>query len=270
MAKKQRVLKTTHQASAAVTRQAMEQKAPAGFFFLFLMTAMLLSLASATLVRNTVYQSGMSLWKNITETSPQKRRAHENYGQALSTAGRLQEALEQFNTVLALPDDGSVPLRDLYREIGVVQFRLGSLDAAVDAWRKGLRFADGDPGLLNNLSVAYMQQQRYDDAAASAEAALKNNPMMPQLLNTLGQVSMIKKEYGKAQKYFLDAINSDPDSPTYYSNAAMAYAQTGGFDEAYRYMGMSAARTADPLQRQRAQAFMDQMKKMPGQSKKIQ
>ncbi len=270
MAKKQRVLKTTHNTNAAVTLQAMGQKAPAGFFFLFLISAMLLSLAYATWARNTVYQSGMSLWKNITETSPQKRRAHENYGQALSTAGRLQEALEQFNTVLALPDDGSVPLRDLYREIGVVQFRMGSFDAAAEAWRKGLLYADGDPGLLNNLSVVYMQQQRYDEAAASAEAALKNNPLMPQLLNTLGQVSMIKKEYDKALKYFLRAIDSDPDSPTYYSNAAMAYAQTGRYDEAHQYMSMSAARTSNPAQRQRTQAFMDQMKKMPGQGKKTQ
>jgi len=47
-----------------------------------------------------------------------KRRPHENYGQALSTAGLLDEALKQFKTVLALPDDGSVPMRDVQREIG--------------------------------------------------------------------------------------------------------------------------------------------------------
>jgi tetratricopeptide (TPR) repeat protein len=151
---------------------------------------------------------------------PNKRRAHENYGWHF-TAGHLQEALAQFNTVLALKTT-KCSLRDLYRVFGVVHFRLGSLDAAVDAWQKGLLYADGDPGLLNNLSVAYMQQERYDEAAASAEAALRANPRMPQLLNTLGQVSMIKKEYDKAANYFLEAIVSDPDTPTYYSNAAMA------------------------------------------------
>jgi tetratricopeptide (TPR) repeat protein len=268
MAKKQMVLKIKNSNTAAIPRKAVEFETPSGIFSLLLIAAILISLVTASLARNNVYRSTMSLWKNITETSPKKRRAHENYGQALSTAGFLKEALEQFNTVLALKDDGSVPLRDLYREIGVVHFRMGSLDAAVDAWQKGLLYADGDPGLLNNLSVAYMQQQRYDEAAASAEAALKVDPRMPQLLNTLGQVSMIKREYDKAAKYFLEAINSDPDSPTYYANAAMALAQTGRYDLAYQNMSISAARMPDPQQRQKAQAFMDQMKKLSARSAK--
>ncbi len=260
MAKKQMVLKKKNRDTVAMPRKVMERETPPGIFSLLLIAAVLISLVITTLARNDVYRSTLSLWKNITETSPSKRRAHENYGQALSTAGRLQEALEQFNTVLALEDDGSVPLRDLYREIGVVQFRLESLDAAVEAWQKGLLYAVGDPGLLNNLSVAYMQQKRYDEAAASAEEALKANPQMPQLLNTLGQVSMIKKEYDKAAKYFLDAAHADPDSPSYYANAAMALAQTGKYDLAYQNMSMAEARMAYPQQRQNAQAFMAQMK----------
>jgi len=268
MAKKQKVLRKKESNTAVMTRKTMELETQSGIFSLLLIAAILISLVTATLARNNVYRSTMSLWKNITETSPQKRRAHENYGQALSTAGFLREALEQFNTVLALKDDGSVPLRDLYREIGVVHFRLGSLDAAVEAWQKGLLYADGDPGLLNNLSVAYMQQQRYDEAAASAEAALRNSPQMPQLLNTLGQVSMIKKEYEKAVKYFLAAINSDPDSPTYYANAATALAQTGRYDLAYQNMSMFLTRMSDPEQQQRAQVFMDQMKKLSARGAK--
>jgi len=268
MVKKQKGIKKNSSNTAAMPGKAMELETPPGIFSLLLISAILISLVTASFARNNVYRSTLSLWKNITETSPNKRRAHENYGQALSTAGRLQEALEQFNTVLALKDDGSVPLRDLYREIGVVHFRLGSLDAAVDAWQKGLHYADGDAGLLNNLSVAYMQQERYDEAVASAQAALKANPRMPQLLNTLGQVSMIKKEYEKAANYFLEAIISDPDTPTYYSNAAMALAQTGKYDLAYKNMSMYAARIPDPRQKQNAQGFMDQMKKLSARSAK--
>ena len=268
MAKKQKVIRKDSSNAAAMPRNTMELETPPGIFSLLLISAILISLVAASFARNNVYRSTLSLWKNITETSPNKRRAHENYGQALSTAGYLHEALEQFNTVLALKDDGSVPLRDLYREIGVVHFRLGSLDKAVEAWKKGLLYADGDPGLLNNLSVAYMQQERYDEAAASAQAALRANPRMPQLLNTLGQVSMIKKEYEKAANYFLEAIISDPDTPTYYSNAAMALAQTGRYDLAYKNMSMYAARISDPRQRQNAQGFMDQMKKLSARSAK--
>ena len=64
------------------------------------------------------------------------------------------EALRQFQTVMSLQDDGSVPLRDLYREIGVVYFRLEQYDDAIATWQTGLRFAPNDPSLLNNLSIA--------------------------------------------------------------------------------------------------------------------
>ena len=95
------------------------------------------------------------------------------------------------------------------------------------------------------------------------------NPAMPQLLNTLGQVSMIRREYDKAANYFLRAIHSDPDSPTYYSNAATALAQTGKYDLAYQNMSMAAARmSADPQQQQKAWEFMEQMKKQSGRNAK--
>ncbi len=266
MEKNQIAFKKKHSATAAVPRIAMERETPRGIFSLSLIAAVIISLVTATLARNDVYRSTISLWKNITETSPSKGRAHENYGQALSTAGRLQEALEQFNMALALQDDGSISLRDLYREIGVVHFQLGSLDEAVSAWRKGLVYAPGDPELMTNLSLAFMRQQRYEEAAAYAEAALRANPAIPQLLNALGRLSMIQREYGKAAKYFLDAVNADPDSPTYYANAASALEQTGKYDLAYKNMSMAAARMADPLQRQNALAFMARMKKFSSRS----
>src|SRR5512137_159894 len=57
----------------------------------------------STFRRNSIYQTPVTLWKSAVESAPDKRRTHENYGQALSTAGMLQEALQQFKTVLALP-----------------------------------------------------------------------------------------------------------------------------------------------------------------------
>jgi len=263
MANKKKIsVKNRNSNTTVMPQKPIQQEKAPGMISLLLIGVLLFSLVTASRTRNMVYQSTMFLWKNITETSPKKRRAHENYGQALSTAGLLQEALAQFNAVLALEDDGSVPMRDLYREIGVVHFRLGSLDAAVEAWKKGLHYAPNDPGILNNLAVAYKNQQRYDEAVASAEAALKIDQRMPQLQNTLGEVFMLKNEYDKAAKYFLAAIQTDPDSPTYYFNAAKALALTGKFDLAYQYMNLSAARMADPQQRQTAQSFMDQMKKL--------
>jgi tetratricopeptide (TPR) repeat protein len=200
----------------------------------------------ATYMRNSIYRTHVTLWHDITKRSPDKRRAHENYGQALSTAGAnaksmneamqyYREALQQFKTVQALKDDGSVPLRDLYREIGVVYFRMGLFDDAITAWQTGLRYAPNDPSLSNNLSIALMQIGRFDEAAVLAQTALARDPRMPQALNTMAQLYMAKKNYDKAIEYFLKALDSEPDVPSRYWNVALALSQVKKYDLALKY-----------------------------------
>jgi len=217
--------------------------------------------------RNGIYQTYVTLWKSVSESAPNKRRAHENYGQALSTQGSLSRnpeeakrlydmALKEFNTVMSLRDDGSVPLRDLYREIGVVYFRLGEIDQSITAWETGLRHAPYDPSLLNNLSIALMQKGRFDEAAAHAMNALAGDPNMPQALNTLGQVYMAKHEYDKAVEYFLKAIEREPDVPARYWNVALAYDQARKFDLAIQYAKKYQSMEPDPVGRNRAAGFI--------------
>ncbi len=229
------------------------------------------ALTAAAYARNSIYRSHVTLWDNVTKRSPNKRRAHENYGQALSTAGSVArtqsearklyyEALQQFQTVISLKDDGSVPLRDLYREIGVVYFRLAQYDDAISSWKTGLRHAPYDPSLLNNLSIALMQKGLFEEAASVASAALSVDPYMPQALNTMGQVAMVKSDYEKAVQYFLRAIDREPDVPARYWNAALAMEQAKKYDMALQYASKYASIEADPEGRQRANAYIEHLK----------
>jgi len=219
------------------------------------------SLMTTAYMRNRVYHDFITLWGDITKTSPNKRRAHENYGQALSTVGRLDEALKEFNTVIALKDDGSVPMRDLYREIGVVYFRMNRMDDAIIAWQTGLRHAPNDASLMNNLSIALLQTGRYDEAAAHAQTALASDPNMPQALNTMGQVLMIKNDYEGAVKYFLKAIEQQPDVAARYWNVALALEQAKKYDLAMQYARKFMDMEPDGASRQRASEFMAYLNK---------
>jgi tetratricopeptide (TPR) repeat protein len=212
--------------------------------------------------RNRAYKTPVTLWADASSKSVEKRRTHENYGQALSTAGMLNDALHQFQTVLALKDDGSVPPRDLYREIGVVYFRMGLFDDAIASWQTGLRYAPGDPSLLNNLSVAFIRNQRYTEAEEAVRQALTIDPNMPHLLNTLGEILMMKGNYEEALKCFLAAIEREPDTPSRYWNAALAFEKEGRYDMAYDYANRFAAMEADPGSRQRAQAYMGRLQSL--------
>jgi len=239
------------------------QKTRLNYPAFILSVCILICLAIAANARNGIYKTPVSMWRDSAHKSPMKRRAHENFGQALSTAGSYGEAMREFKTVLALKDDGSVPPRDLYREIGVVYFRVGMLDDAITAWQTGLRYAPNDASLLNNLSIALLKKGRYDEAAANARMALSAAPGMPQALNTLGEVLMAQGEYEKASEYFLMAIQRAPEDKYKYWNAALAFEKAGKHDMAYQYMSMYAVMEPDPAGRQRALQIMNRLRQTP-------
>jgi tetratricopeptide (TPR) repeat protein len=234
-------------------------------FFLMPVTFFLLIIAALAVLsytRNTIYESHVTLWADVTKRSPNKRRAHENYGQALSTAGRYNEALQEFKTVIALKDDGSVPPRDLYRELGVVYFRMALYQDAISAWQKGLQAAPYDPSLLNNLSIVMLHEGRLDEAAADAQMALASAPGMPQALNTMGQVYLMKKDFKKASSYFYQALEVEPHVAQRYWNLALALEQAGQYDKAYEYANRYAAMETDPVARRRAYGYLEHLKQV--------
>ena len=225
-----------------------------------LVTLMICSLVPATLARNSVYKDTVTVWKSMVESSPNKRRPHENYGQALSTAGYYPEALREFQTVLSLPDDGSVPLRDLYREIGVVYFRMNLIDESVVAWQKGLQHAPFDSGLLNNLSIALMKQKQYEAAISYAETAARYSPGMPEPLNTLGELYLAKGEPRRAAEYFKKFLQLRPEDSRGYWNVALALRESGENAEAIEYASQFLAIERDPRYRQVAEDLIRQLK----------
>lgn len=275
-----RKLKTTNSGrKPASVGQKKSETTPRSGNLLLVSTALFLlviaTLTAASYARNSIYKNIVTLWTSIVKSSPSKRRAHENLGQALSTFASvavipeersryLSAALHEFQTVQALPDDGSVPLRDLYREIGVVYFRMSLYNDAIQAWQTGLHYAAGDPSLLNNLSIVLMQTGRYDEAAGAAQTALAADPDMPQALNTMGQVAMLKKDYDKAVEYFLRAMEREPDNVQRYWNIALAYEQARKYDLALQYATNYANLATDPAARQQATMYVQHLKQMSG------
>ncbi len=64
--------------------------------------ALLLTLASLTLLRNQVYANEISLWEDTAMKSPHKARVHNNLGYAYLLAQRREDARDEFNLALQL------------------------------------------------------------------------------------------------------------------------------------------------------------------------
>jgi tetratricopeptide (TPR) repeat protein len=79
-------------------------------------TALLLALASLTVLHNRDYRDEISLWQSTVAQSPHKARVHNNLGYAYLLAHRYGEARQQFNAALQL-DPGFYRARfNLYRQ----------------------------------------------------------------------------------------------------------------------------------------------------------
>jgi tetratricopeptide (TPR) repeat protein len=230
---------------------------PAAFFCAL---SLVFILTSVTNARNFVYVSSLDIWEDTILKSPAKRRVHANFGQALSATGHYEQALEEFATVLTLHDDGSVPLSELYREIGSAQYWSGRYDKAISAWQEGLRHDQHNADLLNNMALGLIKNnQDYELALKYAGEAHSIDPEKTGPLNTLGEIHILRKEYDKAAHYYLMAIELDPVTAFRYWNAAMAFSRWGKYDLAYQYAQKASALELDEHNRNEALIFMKQM-----------
>jgi hypothetical protein len=74
-------------------------------WFIVVSVIIILSLSTATYMRNSVWGDEVTLWKDCVEKSPQLARPHNNLGNALDKQGRTEEAIEHYLQVLRIKPD---------------------------------------------------------------------------------------------------------------------------------------------------------------------
>lgn len=84
----------------------------------------------------------------------------------------------------------------------------------------------------NKLGMDYLFMQRDKEADKCFEQALHIDKNSAEALNNRGFVEQMKKEYGKASKYYLKALAIRPNSPTFHYNLASVYFMRHKYDEA--------------------------------------
>ena len=84
----------------------------------------------------------------------------------------------------------------------------------------------------NKLGMAYLFLQRNKDAEKAFDKALKLNKDCAEAWNNHGFVEQIKKNYGKAAKYYEHALEIRPEAPTFHYNLASVYFAEHKFQQA--------------------------------------
>ena len=225
-------------------------------------TAVLMALAAATWSRSCVYADNETLWRDNVAKNPGAWLAHNNLGNALAQAGRVPEAIVQYEQALRTNPDlaeahnnlgnllmrsGRIPearehleealridpnLAEAHNNLGTALVQTGQIKDAIAHYERALRIQPEYAEAQYNLGLALEQVGKREDAIAHFEQALRINPDFAEAQYNLGTVLGQAGRMPEAIEHFEQALRIDPDLAEAHANLGNALAQVGRVPEA--------------------------------------
>jgi Tfp pilus assembly protein PilF len=153
---------------------------------------------------------------------------HGNLGQALQNAGRVDEAVAEYERALKI-NPGMVAV---LINMGNIVMAQGKLDAA-EEWYKRAVAADPKQALTHyNLGGLYKAQKKTTPAIAAYTQALALNPNMAEARVNLGALFKDENRFEEAGAQYRQAIALDPKQSKAYNNLGLLLRESGRFDDA--------------------------------------
>jgi tetratricopeptide (TPR) repeat protein len=134
----------------------------------------------------------------------------------------------------------------LYSELGNILSKAGDLPTAQSAYETAIQLVPQDPLFYRLLAEFAMENQiqTHELALPAARQAIILNPLDSNSLDVMAQVMLMLQDYHSAERYSLDAIQSDPRFAPAYLHLGTAYLYLGEPDLAHQWLGL--ARNVDP------------------------
>jgi tetratricopeptide (TPR) repeat protein len=235
-------------------------------------------LVLSTLVRNSEYATGVSIWQTVVDRRP-TGRAHYLLGRELRDVGRRDEAIAQYRLALdTSPDaryamgfelaadgrhqeaveyyrdfirlkplDGNVPRA--YHNLGRSLMAVGRPEEAAAAFRETLARSASDKYATAGLADALFAMQRWGDAVTEYSAYLRIAPGDPAALFGMGLALGRLGRYAEARDAFASVVNQQTTNVAAHVNLAVALANTGQIGDAVREYRRAVELEPDPAAR---------------------
>lgn len=160
---------------------------------------LIVGLSTSTLMRNTVWRSGLDFWGNVLKNAPGKARAYNNYGVELSQhQKKFKEAIPYF--LKAIKMDAKYP--DPHNNLAVAYAALDQIDMAMGALKNGLRINPYYPEGYNNLASFLLQKKEYEQAEKMLNTALRLRPHYGKAWFNMGRMHLTQDNKEKAWECF--------------------------------------------------------------------
>ena len=174
----------------------------------------------ATVARNADYRSNLTIWADTAAKLPGNARAHNNLGQALFLAGRIQDSVTSYREALRLQPN----YPETHYNLGVSLAQLGDLPAAIAHYESALRLQPEYPAAHNNFANTLMKSGREPEALRHYEEALRLDPQFGEAHGNLGNALLQTGRTADAMRRFERALELKPGSAEAHYNLGNAHA----------------------------------------------
>ncbi len=208
------------------------------------------------------YQESIVYLERALATGKNPNAIYYNMGQTYKLMGQYADAEQCFKDVIE--EDPNDVLA--YNHLGAIQATLGHHQTAVQSYQRALQVDPNHPILHYNLAVSYEALGNFQDAKTSYENALRSKPGWieamcryadlliklnksdeacetllqanrieknnPQILNTLGALSVAKKKLNEAEKYYNSVLHQNSDNFEALMGLANVYEKQGKYFDA--------------------------------------
>jgi type IV pilus assembly protein PilF len=159
------------------------------------------------------------------ELRREQAEASRKLGEAFIIDGKYTRALKELlKAEKQYPDDHL-----LHNDLGIVYKQKGRYDLAITHFKKALKLKPDNAPARNNLGTAYFEKKDWDSAIECFKKVTSNllyaTPHYP--LYNLGRAYYQKQEYLLSERYYLAALEKEPDFAVALQGLGQTYIAMG-------------------------------------------
>jgi Flp pilus assembly protein TadD len=176
-------------------------------WILVISSVVIISLGTATYLRNRTWQDAVTLWTDVVSKSPHNWTAHHNLGLAREYQRRFQEAIRHYSEALRIKPD----YPKAHNNLGGLLARQRRFKEAIQHYYEALRINPRFAEAHSNLGVALWSNGRLEEAVEHYTRALQIKPGLAETHNNLGVALSWQGKMEEAVAHFSEALRIKPD-----------------------------------------------------------
>jgi tetratricopeptide (TPR) repeat protein len=179
-------------------------------------------------LRNKDWNESEKIYKLLGDSAATSARPIVGLARVYLGKGDPHRALEYLN----LAEQRNKSFVHLYSSRGEVYIHMKKYDEALKAFDQAISLSPLNPVRYKAASDILMVKERYSDAVALLEKAVKAGLEFKELFNHLSQAYFMMKDYAKALRYVKTALGMDPENITYLNQLGICLKNLNQTDEA--------------------------------------